>query len=165
MKKLLLSILFLFAFCSQTFGAWTITASKVFETEHYIYVKWVCVSDSSTLTSTNLLVSSTSSEAAVTIGTDLFRKLSGTTAMVLDVIPGTGGAAPTGTIDLTFANELITFFDESGISNVANTAGTSMAVDYGQYPVISGQLNLTVNDIGDAVDQVTLAILCWKEDK
>jgi hypothetical protein len=165
MKKLLLSILFLFMFCSQAFGAWTVTASKVFETEHYIYVKWVCVSDGTTLTSTNLLVSSTSAEAVVTIGTDLFRRISGTTAMVLDVIPGTGGAAPTATMDFTFANELITFFNETAFSNVADTPGTSMAIDYGQYPVISGQLNLTSSDIGDAVDQVTLAILCWKEDK
>lgn len=163
MKRIIFSLCLLFLFASTSEAAWTIATTKVFDTEHYIYFKVTCTSDGSTLTATNILVASSTAEAVVTVENRLFDLISGRTAMIMDVIPGTAGVIPNTTIDIAFSNELITYYDESTFSKDANTVGNSLAKDYNQYPVISGQMNIILNDIGDSGDQVTLAFLCWKE--
>jgi hypothetical protein len=166
MKKFIFALIFLFMFCSQAFGAWTIAVTKLEETDHYLKWQALCTSDGSTLTATDLMVASSSAEAVVTIERNLKGKISGATLMVLRAVSGTGGVVPNGTYTVTLNNDENNAIFTSGnfpvVYDVANSHA-SLAEDMGQYPTAFDKLYAVISDIGDSGDQVTLIFECWKE--
>jgi len=159
MKRIKIAILtmFILLLCAcYSWASWTLTVSRVARTPHYLYWKVVCTSDGSALSATDLL-------ALSTLDPQLKYEMQGATMMIMDVIPGTGGVIPNTTIDVTWSNSLVDVYDNDAFSKDADTPGNDLSEDYNQYPPILEQLKLTLNDIGDSGDQVTLGILCWIE--
>lgn len=154
MKKILIMMSLLLLFAAQSHAAWTITTTLVDVKGSNIYIKVECVSDGAALSATDFVQYANST-------LDRYLRL-GATMMVMDVVPGTGGAAPNGTINLTISNiEQLAVYTDTGISNVANTLGNDLSLDYTQYPSIDTQMYITLNDIGDAADSVAFYFKCW----
>ena len=141
-------------FATQSHAAWTITTTLVDVKGSNLYIEVNCVSDGAALSITDFVQYANST---------LQRYLRlGATMMVMDVVPGTGGAAPTGTINLIISNVAqLAVYTDTGISNVANTIGADLSADYTQYPSIDTQMYITLNDIGDAADSVAFYFKCW----
>lgn len=157
MKKILLAICAVVLMAAQAFGAWTLAPSPVAKAGHYFTWKVVCTSDGSSLAATDIVR---------LMPPNLRNIVQGASLMVLTVSPGTGTVAPSATINVTLSNDqAIAIFAKTGYSNTADTTGISLAEDFNQYPTIFNALYLTMNDIGDAGDQVTLYFFCWLEDK
>lgn len=161
MKKALFttSLLAVLFFASTALATWSFSVTKVARAGHYLYWKVVCTSDGNALTATNLL----STAAPVSIDPQLMGKLQGSSMLIMDVIPGTGGVIPNATINVTWSNSLVIVYTHDAFSKDADTPGNLLSEDYNQFPPILKELNLAINDIGDAGDQVTLAVLCWIE--
>jgi hypothetical protein len=154
MRKILIILGMLLLFATQAHAAWTITTELVDVKGSNIYIKVNCVSDGDALTATDFVQYADE---------ELMRYLRlGATMMVMDVVPGTGAAAPTGTINITISNiEQLAVYTDTGISNVANTLGQDLSVDYTQYPSIDSKMYITLNDIGNAADSVAFYFKCW----
>lgn len=156
MKKFIaaLAVILVLVLTGQVWASWKLTPSIVSKTSHYLLWKVVCVSDGNALTATDL----------VALMSDRMKWLvMGSTQMVMTVSPGTAGVIPNTTIDVTLSNEQgIVIFTHATISKDADTH-ISLAEDYTQYPTVLGKYYLTLNDIGDAADQVTLYFFCWIE--
>lgn len=148
-------ILYVLLWTTLSFGAWTLTPSIVTESKHYLVWRIVCTSDGNALTATDIVQYMDSTVKA---------RLQGLTNMIMTVVPGTGSVAPNGTINVTWSDRLgISVFAGTGYSNSANTTGINLSTDYKQYLVIYDKFFLTINDIGDSGDQVTLYIEAWIE--
>lgn len=157
MKKiitLVIAILMAVMIASPAFGAWTITTTLIDKKGNNLYIKVNCVSDGDALTATDFVQYADD---------ELYRYIQrGLTMMVMDVVPGTGGAAPTTTINVTISNiEQLAVYADTGISNVANTLGNDLSLDYTQYPSIDTKMYITLNDIGNAADSVAFYFKCW----
>ena len=155
MKKIIMTLVLFMVFCTQAFGAWTLSvdyAKKVTPANNYIVVKVIGTSDGSALSATDImaLIGSTSS---ITDGSMIF----------LYVDPGTGGVAPNNTINITLTNN----FDQElwAQTGISYTAGSwhKLWEDIGSFPPLLDQLKLAINDIGDSGDQVTLYFYIWRE--
>jgi hypothetical protein len=158
MKKLL--FLIVSALISWSIPAqatdWTITPSVLDVKGHYVYLKILCTSNGSSLSATDIVPLMSLED----------RKWveKGMTAMVMNVDPGTGGVAPDATINVTFTDIAgIAVYAVTTLSNVTDTVGKDLSEDLSQFPVITSKFYLTLNDIGDSGDQVTLLLLCWVE--
>jgi hypothetical protein len=153
-KKVIFAIIIILAMAGQAMAAWTLTPSIVSKTSHYLLWKVVCVSDGNSLTATDL----------VALMSDRMKWLvMGSTQMVMTVSPGKAGVIPNTTIDVTLSNEQgIAIFTHATISKDADTH-ILLAEDFTTYPTVFGKYYLTLNDIGDAADQVTLYFFCWME--
>lgn len=138
-------------------AAWTITPSVASEEGNYTYLKLACTSDGSSMSATDFM--------PYLQDQGIKSKLVGSTILVLDVEPGTGGVAPDATIDVTLSNTAgLSVWADTGISYSANTTGNDLSTDYGQYPALQGKMYLTINDVGDSGDMVTLYFLVYRED-
>lgn len=137
-----------------SYAAWTITTELIDIKGSNLYIKVNCVSDGDALSATDFVQYADD---------ELNRYLRrGATMMVMDVVPGTGGAAPTTTINITISNiEQLAVYTETGLSNVANTLGKDLSLDYTQYPSIDTKMYITLNDIGNAADSVAFYFKCW----
>jgi hypothetical protein len=156
MKRILMAMVFVLLMASQSWAAWTLTASKVSQTKHYLLWKVLCTSDGSAMTATNLL-------GSTIMSSELKGLVQGTTHMILKVSPGTGGVAPDTTIDVVLLDAQSTaIFTHAAFSGSADTIA-SLAEDYGSYPTVYGALYLTLSDIGTTGDQVTLYFESWIE--
>jgi len=155
MKKLfILIVAFILLIASQAWADWTLIVSSVTETQHYVKWKVVCTSDGNALSATNLLALP---------GARLLRIGQGEALMFLKVSPGTGAVIPNGTIDITLSDlEGDALWADTAISKDA-VSWHDMSKDLPNYPPVLGKLYLTLNDIGDAGDQVTLYFISWRE--
>jgi len=156
-KRLLAAIIILLVlgFAGEAFATWTLTPSMVSKTKNYILWKVVCTSDAGALTATDLVAK---------MSDDMKRLVMGSTQMVMTVSPGTDTVIPNTTIDVTLSNEQGTaIFVHTGYSKDVDTTGILLSEDFGAYPTVFRLYYLTLNDIGDAGDQVTLYFLCWIE--
>jgi len=153
-KVILLTILMVCLFCSNAFAAWTLTVTAEERTQHYIKWKVTCVSDGNALTATDLVALMPAAVSRVE-----------QSLMKMKVVPGTGGAKPTTTIDVTLTDdEDDTLYSTTGVTNVGTTWKT-LSDSISVYPPVFTTLKLTLNDIGDAADSVTLYFISWVEDK
>jgi len=154
MKRLFLIICFLL-FSQSAWAAWTIDAAKVSRYKNYLYWSATLTSDGNALTATNLLAESGLS--------GLLSSIRGSSLMVCYVLPGTGAVIPNTTINITITNEFdAELWSDTGMSQNAGT-WHKLYEDLGPYPPIVSELNIALNDIGDAGDQVTVYFLCWVE--
>lgn len=161
MKKylvILLAFIILMIFSSgSAMAAWTITPAKVTKAGHYL--KW-----SVTLTSDGAALSATDLLAHANMPSRLLRDIQGETLMLMKVSPGTGGVIPNTTINVTLSDdEEDALFTETGVSKDA-ISWHDLSSDIGAFPPITGKLYLTLNDIGDSGDQVTLYFITWLEE-
>ena len=153
MKKLIVIVSTLL-FTSSAFAAWTLTPTVLYHAKHYMEWQVVCTSDGDALSATDL----------VALMPDRVKYLvQGSSQLIMTVKPGTATTAPTTTIDVTLTDARAAIFAETGYSESANTTGISLATDYNQYPTVFDKFYLTLNDIGDSGDQVTLIFFCWIE--
>jgi len=147
------SILLVMIFCFfvavlQVQAAWTITSRVKGVAGPYMIWEVGCTSDGNALSATSL---------------DIARNLRGANLLALTVSPGTGGVVPNTTIDVTFTNEFgIEVWTNTAMSETGDTHH-DLSDDLTYFPAIFGDLQLTVNDIGDSGDQVTLYLWAWKE--
>jgi len=159
MKRTIITIftfLSLILLVSTSWASWTITISRVARTPHYLYWQVVCTSDGDALAATDLL-------AVSALDPQLLYEMQGAAMLSMAVIPGTGGVIPNTTIDVTWSSSKEELYDHDAFSKDADTPGNDLSEDYPTFPPILKELNLTLNDIGDSGDQVTLVILCWIE--
>ena len=154
-KAILLASLILVAMAGPAFGAWTLTASVEQINDNYLHWKIVCTSDGNALSATDVL---TLSPVKGFLG-----DLKGSSLMTMYVSPGTGAVIPNGTVDITLSNHnQRALWADTAISKDAGS-WHKLWDDIGIFPPVSDKLYLTVNDIGDAGDQVTLEFLSWVE--
>lgn len=138
---------------STTFAAWDLKISQVSEIGHYFKWKVVCTSDGGALTATDL----------VPLMGGIRQKVQGQTLMLMKVSPGTGSVIPNTTIDIILSDaETDALFTETTISKDA-ISWHDMSADINAFIPVMGGLYLTLNDIGDAGDQVTLYFIMWRE--
>ena len=96
-------------------------------------------------------------------GAEKLRLGQGETLMLMKVSPGTGSVIPNTTINITLTdNEGDAVWADTGISKDA-ISWHDMSEDIAAYIPVLGKLYLTLNDIGDSGDQVTLYFICWRE--
>ncbi|MBU2249940.1 MAG: hypothetical protein KKD77_24555 [Gammaproteobacteria bacterium] len=154
--KYLLIIIVALLFASQSFAAWTLTPSRVGSTKHHLYWKLVMTSDGASLAATDILQY---------MDAGLLPMVRSSTMMIMNISPGEGSVIPNTTINITLTDAGgIAVFSETGYSKDADTVGISLATDYNQYLPVYDTLSITMNDIGDSGDQVTLFFDCWLED-
>jgi hypothetical protein len=131
--------------------SWTLTPSIVTRAKNFVRWKVVCTSDASACAATDLMA---------LMSDAMKRIIGGSSLMTLTVSPGTGGVIPNTTIDITLrtnsdvATDLI--FSKTTISKDAVTPAIDLSEDYPVFPPVYDVLYITINDIGDAGDQVTL---------
>ena len=157
MRKFIALLLFVvLSLPTYALAAWTIDVSLADVKGNYVVYKVECISDGDALTATDLVVLMNQDERVYV--------QRGAALLFMNTTPGTGGAAPNATIDVTFtdiASQAV--FAVTALSNVANTAGTKLYTVTGTYPIITSVFYLALNDIGDAADSVTFYIYCWVE--
>lgn len=154
MKKLisLLSLFMVLTFASTAFATWDIDVSSPSSAGDYVYFNALCTSDGSQLTATNLMSSTNMPFPNLVKGGSL---------MWVYVVPGTTTVAPDTTIDITLTNDFdAELWADTGISNTTNSWHQAWE-DMGSYPPILTKLNLALNDIGTAGDQVTIYFVLW----
>jgi hypothetical protein len=157
MKKILsaLIILLVLGFSGEALATWTLTQSMVSRTSHYILWKVLCTSDGNSLTATDIVAE---------MSDNMKRFVTNSTLMVMKISPGTDSVIPNTTIDIILSDAQGTaIFTHTTYSKDAETTGILLSEDYGAYPPVLEKLYLTLNDIGDSGDQVTLYFLCWIE--
>jgi len=157
---LIFAILFFIALPMQVYAEWTIDTTVSANSAHWIKFKVVCTSDGDSLTATDLVAEFEEQVSS--------KFVQGLTAIWLRVIPGTGDEIPNTTINITLTDEEEeTLWSETGISKDASTTHllyTSTNGDsIGMWPPILDKFYLTINDIGDEDDTVTLYFHCWIE--
>jgi hypothetical protein len=159
MKKVFLAItLFsLLLFAAQASAVdWTLTPSLVSSAEHYVKWKVVCTSNAAALTATDLVP---------LIPSRLLRLIQGETMMLMKVSPGTDAVIPNTTLDIILSDdEGDAIWTKTTISKDA-ISWHDLSEDIGAYLPLTGELYLTLNDIGDAGDQVTLYFITWREEQ
>ena len=157
MKKIILTVvlvLSLLILASPAWATWTLVVSGVTDAGHYMKWKVVCTSDGAALSATNMF--------GVT-GANHLRLGQGETLMLMKVSPGTGSVIPNTTINITLTdNEGDAVWADTGISKDA-ISWHDMSEDIAAYIPVLGKLYLTLNDIGDSGDQVTLYFISWRE--
>lgn len=154
--KSFLLVLCMLLVASTSFAAWTVDVSLADVKGHYVYYKIHCVSDGDASGNIDIVALMNTQEKSYVS--------KGVTMLILDMDPGTGGVAPNDTIDLNVLNIAgLTVFGTTALSNVADTVGTQMSEDYNQYPVMTSKTYISVNDIGDATDEVNFYLFCWVE--
>jgi len=132
--------------------AWTITTTVTASSVNYIKFKVLCVSDGDALTATDLVAEFEEQVSS--------KFVQGLTAILLKVVPGTGDAKPTTTINITLTDEEShTLWAETGISQNA-ASWHNLSGDIKAYPPILDKFYLAINDIGDEDDTVTLYFIC-----
>ena len=152
-KLLLLTVAFVLMMISMAWADWTLTVSEVSQTQHYIKWKVVCTSDGEALSATDML----------DLLPESLRFVQGETLMSMKVSPGTGAVIPNATIDITLSDaESDALWTDTTISKDA-ISWHDMSKDLPNYIPVLGALYLTMNDIGDAGDQVTLYFTSWRE--
>lgn len=159
MKKYLVAIVLgAFLFCSPILAHavdWTITPSIVSEAGHYIKWKVVLTSNGSALSATDLIGEMSSKMKG---------KVQGETLMLMKISPGTGGVIPNTTINIILSDdESDAVFTTTGVSKDA-ISWHDLSNDINAYIPVMGLLYLTLNDIGDSGDQVTLYFISWQEE-
>ena len=157
MKKFIALLLFVvLSLPAYALAAWTIDVSLADVKGNYVVYKVACTSDGNALTATDLVALMNQEEQVYV--------QRGAALLFMNTVPGTGAAAPTATIDITFTDVVSqAVFATTAISNVANTVGTKLYTVTGSYPIITSAFYLALNDIGDAADSVTFYIYCWVE--
>jgi len=154
----LLATILVLVFTIPAYAAWHIQSSTVFRGSRYIKVKITCISDGNALTAYDLL-SNYPDKGLV----------QGATGYLLKVVPGTGDVIPNTTIDITLGDdEGSTLWSDTTISKDATTwhplyLSTNGSTVGGPFPPITGKLYLTLNDIGDSGDTITLYLIVWRE--
>ena len=162
MKKIIVTLVLLLMLSSSAWATdWTLTPSLVYASGHYLKWQVLCTSNASALTATDIMAQMTG-----TRDLELLQGyVEGSTMMIMTVVPGTGTEIPLTTINITLTDdEAATIFSTTTVSKDAVTTGLDLSEDFNQYPTVYKVLNLALNDIGDAGDQVTLVFHCWRED-
>lgn len=158
MKRFIQTIVALFTvllLVVPAWATWTITPSIVSQAGHYLKWKVVLTSDGSALSATDLLAQ---------MSARMVRQLQGETLMSMKVSPGTGGVIPNTTINVTLSDdEQDALFTMTGASKDA-ISWHDLSNSINMYPPVTGLLYLTVNDVGDSGDQVTLYFIMWMEE-
>jgi len=161
MKKTIIALftIIILLFSTPSFAAWTLSASDVSTTMDGHIFRWkiLCTSDGSALSATNIL-------ASTVMDRKLKSKIQSSLLMIMDVEPGTGSVVPNTTIDITLSNaEGDSIYATTAVSKAANTTGLNLSEDWNQFLPVHEIFYLTLNDIGDSGDQVTLYFTGWIE--
>lgn len=159
MKKLTiitLSIIFAVMLSSQAFAAWTLVPSAVGHTADRHMFRWkiTCTSDGDALAATDLI-------ALMPIST-LRQEVMRSVLMIMDIDPGDTAVAPNDafTVSISNAENMVVFATTTSDAETTIT-GIDMSEDWSQYIPVHERLYLTITDIGDAGDQVTIYIEGW----
>lgn len=157
MKKFILAAILVLFLASTANAAWSFRFGQHRMAKNYI--KWfvILTSDTNALTAVDLL-------ARPELGRRLKSMIQGASLMLMKVVPGTGSAKPTTTIDIQLEDEENhDLWAKTGISANGMT-WHKLWEDIGSYPPILTELNVVINDIGGSGDEVTLYFICWIEN-
>ena len=158
MKKIIiaLSIVFTMLFATQAFAAWTLVPAEVGHTTDRHMFRWkiTCTSDGSALAITDLL--------ALMPASPLRREVKRSMLMIMDIDPGDGSVAPNDAFTVTISNaEAMSVFATTTGDAETTITGIDMSEDWNQYIPVHEFLYLTITDLGDSGDQVTIYIEGW----
>lgn len=147
--------------------SWTITPTinQTQTIKHALYgnqlvvLKLACTCDDSAA-SGSITLKSTKADRSDTY-CKITDQIEGSTLYLMEVVPGTGGAAPTGTFDIDVENNRNNhILDTDSNSNTANSfvIGSNTL---GIFPPIFSQITVVVGDLGDA-NTVDIYLYFWK---
>ena len=157
MKKLILCAIILLFSASVANATWTFKVNPYRMSKNYL--KW-----SVTLTSDGNALSATDLMSITEMPTRLRALAQGASYLIMKVSPGTGAVIPDNTIDIELENEENdNMWADTAISKDA-ISWHKLWADIGTYLPVTAKLNLVVNDIGTAGDQVTIYFVCWVEN-